>query len=116
MANVKYLRERAELLRLTRRSFDQAGFVEVQPPCLARDCVVDAYLDPLAVDASQLGIADDRLPPRFYLQTSPESAMKRMLAAGAPSMYSIGPVFRGGEAGPLHNIEFTMLEWYEVGG
>ncbi len=116
MANVKYLRERAELLRHTRRYFDEAGFVEVQPPCLSRDCVVDAYLDPLTVDARQLGIADDRLPPRFYLQTSPESAMKRMLAAGAPSMYSIGPVFRGGEAGRLHNIEFTMLEWYEVGG
>lgn len=116
MANVKYLRERAELLRRTRCRFDQAGFLEVQPPCLSRDCVVDAYLDPLTLESGQLGIADPRLPKRFYLQTSPESAMKRMLAAGAPSIYSIGPVFRGGEAGQLHNIEFTMLEWYEVGG
>ena len=39
-----------------------------------------------------------------------------MLVAGAPSIYSIGPVFRGGESGPLHRIEFTMLEWYEVEG
>ena len=116
MANVKHLYQRAELLRLTRRFFDDRGFVEVQPPCLSRDCVVDAYLDPLTVDVKELGISDPRLPERFYLQTSPESAMKRLLSAGAPSIYSVGPVFRGGEMGELHNIEFTMLEWYQVGG
>ncbi|QDV42904.1 Elongation factor P--(R)-beta-lysine ligase [Stieleria neptunia] len=116
MANVNHLAARAELLRQTRRFFDQHGFLETQPPCLSRDCVVDAYLDPLAIETNTLGISDPRLPERFYLQTSPESAMKRMLAGGAPSIYSIGPVFRGGEAGQLHNIEFTMLEWYEVGG
>lgn len=116
MANVKYLRDRAELLRETRRFFDDRGFYEIQPPCLSRDCVVDAYLDPVTVDRRELGISDPRLPDRFYLQTSPESAMKRMLAGGAPSIYSIGPVFRGGEAGRLHNVEFTMLEWYEIEG
>ncbi|WP_182865886.1 EF-P lysine aminoacylase EpmA [Stieleria mannarensis] len=116
MANVNHLAARAELLRQTRRFFDQHGFLETQPPCLSRDCVVDAYLDPLTLDSSALGISDPRLPERFYLQTSPESAMKRMLASGAPSIYSVGPVFRGGEAGQWHNIEFTMLEWYEVGG
>lgn len=116
MANVKYLFQRAELLRMTRRFFDDRGFLEVQPPCLSRDCVVDAYLDPLTVDAKELGISDPRLPDRFYLQTSPESAMKRMLADGAPSIYSIGPVFRSGEMGDLHNVEFSMLEWYQVDG
>lgn len=116
MVNVKHLIQRAELLRTSRRFFDDRGFIEVQPPCLSRDCVVDAYLDPLTVDAKELGISDPRLPERFYLQTSPESAMKRMLADGAPSIYSMGPVFRGGEMGELHNVEFTMLEWYQVGG
>ncbi|PAY15381.1 EF-P lysine aminoacylase GenX [Rhodopirellula sp. SM50] len=116
MANVNHLATRAELLRQTRRFFDEHGFLETQPPCLSRDCVVDAYLDPLAVETNTLGLSDPRLPEQFYLQTSPESAMKRMLAGGAPSIYSIGPVFRGGETGALHNIEFTMLEWYEVGG
>ena len=97
-----------------RSFFDDHGFCEVQPPCLSRDCVVDAYLDPLAVDAGQLAISLPDLPRQFYLQTSPESAMKRMLVAGAPSIYSIGPVFRGGERGDFHNPEFTMLEWYQL--
>lgn len=88
--------------------------MEVQPPCLGSDCVVDAHLDPIAVQASELGIGSIDLPPRLLLQTSPESAMKRMLAAGAPAIYSIGPVFRAGEHSRLHNAEFTMLEWYDV--
>ena len=87
----------------------------MQPPCLARDCVVDAYLDPIKVDSEQFRSGDLALPTKYFLQTSPESAMKRMLAAGAPSIYSIGPVFRAGEVGQMHNIEFTMLEWYDVG-
>ena len=115
-ANVRHLAARAELLQRTRHYLDQRGFLEVQPNCLSRDCVVDAYLDPVTIETRQLRVSDRDLPPRFYLQTSPESSMKRMLAAGAPSIYSIGPVFRAGELGDLHNIEFTMLEWYELGG
>lgn len=102
------------MLREMRSFFDDLGFCEVQPPCLSRDCVVDAYLDPLSVDSGQLAISLPDLPRQFYLQTSPESAMKRMLVAGAPSIYSIGPVFRGGERGDFHNPEFTMLEWYQL--
>lgn len=113
--NLDHLRARAELLAKTRSLFDGRGFLEVQPPCLSQDCVVDAYLDPLRIATRQFGIGE--LPSTdYFLQTSPESAMKRMLSAGAPSIYSLGPVFRAGENGPLHNIEFTMLEWYEVGG
>ncbi|WP_146455860.1 EF-P lysine aminoacylase EpmA [Rubripirellula tenax] len=114
LPRIDLVRERAQLLRELRVFFDTRGFFEVQPPCLSRDCVVDAYIDPIRVGSKQLGIAED-LPEYLYLQTSPELAMKRMLAAGAPSIYSIGPVFRSGESGDHHNIEFTMLEWYHLG-
>jgi lysyl-tRNA synthetase class 2 len=111
---IELIRSRADLLRQLRGFFDARGFLEVQPPCLSRECVVDAYIDPIEVSSGQFGLSLD-LPPQFFLQTSPEASMKRMLAAGAPSMYSIGPVFRACERGDLHNVEFTMLEWYEVG-
>ena len=111
--NLELLRERAELLRELRRFFDHRGFLEVQPPCLARYCILDAFIDPMEVATDQLSLGID-LPPLYYLQTSPELAMKRMLAAGAPSIYSLGPVFRSGERGDHHNPEFTMLEWYQV--
>jgi len=112
--NLCRLRERAELLKNLRQFFDGRGFLEVQPPCLSRDCVIDPYIDPLRVASSefQLSVACEG---EFFLQTSPEAAMKRMLAAGAPSIYSLGPVFRAGEQGQQHDLEFTMLEWYEVG-
>lgn len=112
--NLKLIRQRAELLRELRQFFDSRGFLEVQPPCLSADCVVDSFIDPIEVRTDQLRLGID-LSDRFYLQTSPEAAMKRMLAGGAPSIYSLGPVFRAGERGMRHNVEFTMLEWYEVG-
>ena len=113
---LRHLRARARLLRQVRQFFDSRGYLEVQPPCLAGDCIVDPYIDPLSIDSRQLAISDRSLPSQYYLQTSPESAMKRMMCAGAPSIYSIGPVFRAGERGPFHNPEFSMLEWYELGG
>ncbi len=109
------LRQRAELLRRVRQFFDQRGFCEVQTPCLSADTVVDAYLDPPALASEQLAISSVPLAEELFLQTSPEYAMKRLLVAGAQAIYQVGPVFRAGERGPLHNPEFTMLEWYRVG-
>ena len=113
--NISLLHQRAQLLKELRLFFDDRGFLEVQPPCLARDCVADPYIDPLSVGGQLLALADPQLPEKLYLQTSPELSMKRMLAAGAPSIYAITPAFRAGESGDMHNSEFTMLEWYEVG-
>ncbi|MGB7347927.1 MAG: EF-P lysine aminoacylase EpmA [Pirellulaceae bacterium] len=118
--DLRFIHQRADLLRRLRAFFDSRGFIEVQTPCLSRDCVVDPYIDPLSISREVMGregmrLGGGDLPDRFFLQTSPEAAMKRMLAAGAPSIYSMGPVFRADEFGDHHNIEFTMLEWYDLG-
>ncbi len=91
------------MLRITRRFFEERDVLEVQMPMLGRHAVTDPAIE-------CIGTRDGR-----FLQPSPEYHMKRLLAAGAPSIFSIGPVFRAGEAGRWHNTEFTMLEWYRIG-
>ena len=107
------IRQRAQLLRDVRAWFDARQFCEVQVPSLSRECIVDLHIEPIAIASRQFGLSMD-LPEHYVLQTSPEALMKRMLTDGAPSIYSIGPAFRSGERGREHNIEFTMLEWYEL--
>ncbi|MEM9587551.1 MAG: EF-P lysine aminoacylase EpmA [Planctomycetota bacterium] len=112
------LRARAKLLRQIRSHFDGLGFCEVQPSCLADECIVDPYIDPVEVSTAVLGgptsAGESKRDSCRYLQTSPEWWMKLQLARGAPSLYGIGPVFRAGEHGSHHRVEFTMLEWYEM--
>src|SRR5437773_8554920 len=113
-ASLAMLGRRAELLACVRNFFQQRGFLEVETPLLSHDVVVDRHLDPLQVTL----FSDPRRPehgPTLWLQTSPEFGMKRLLATGADAIYQITRAFRGGEAGPLHNPEFTMVEWYRVG-
>src|SRR4051812_34201373 len=113
-ASANMLRRRAELLKQVRRFFDERGFLEVETPILSHDTVVDRHLDPLAVTLFH----DPRQPQRgeqLWLQTSPEFGMKRLVAAGEKAIYQVTRAFRGGEVGPLHNPEFTMIEWYRVG-
>ena len=109
------LRLRAQLLERLRAFFRARGFLEVETPILSHDVVVDRHLDPFATILN----ADPRRPEageRLYLQTSPEFAMKRLLAAGGAAIYQITRAFRnGGERGRLHNPEFTIVEWYRVG-
>jgi elongation factor P--(R)-beta-lysine ligase len=122
-ASFEILRLRGELLARLRRFFAGRGFLEVETPLLSHDTVVDRHLDPLAVTMFD----DPRRSAegaRMWLQTSPEFGMKRLLAAAQSSnadaaapvaIYQITRAFRGGEAGPLHNPEFTIVEWYRVG-
>jgi lysyl-tRNA synthetase class 2 len=114
-ASVDALRHRAELLAKTRSFFDSRGFVEVETPLLSHDTVVDRHLDPIPVTLFR----DPRQPQHgetMWLQTSPEFGMKRLLAAGMQAIYQVTKAFRGGgEVGPLHNPEFTIVEWYRVG-
>ena len=91
------------MLRSVRKFFDDRGIIEVQTPCISDHTVTDAAIESFNISGAG------------YLQTSPEYQLKRLLAAGAPSLYQLGPVFRAGEAGRLHNPEFTMLEWYRLG-
>jgi lysyl-tRNA synthetase class 2 len=113
-ASVVNLRLRAELLRRLREFFEQRGFLEVETPVLSADVTVDRHLDPIGVV-----LADDPRRPdvgrQMWLQTSPEFGMKRLLAAGATAIYQVTRAFRSAEIGPLHNPEFTMVEWYRVG-
>lgn len=99
------LRVRAAMLRAVREFFIERGYLEVETPCLSRDIVIDACLEPMELLHSG---------ERWFLQTSPEAHMKRLLAAGTGSIFQISRVFRSGEIGQRHNPEFTMIEWYGV--
>ena len=112
--SIENLQCQATVLQKIRRFFDDLGFIEVRTPVLSADSIVDRYVEPLT-------LSDTTLPTNhhgtktYYLQTSPEFAMKRLLAAGMNAIYQITPVFRQGDRGSMHNVEFTMLEWYRVG-
>lgn len=100
---------RASMLRLIREFFYNKKVLEVETPLLCKGTITDPYINPITVHLS-LDKKDTR-----YLQTSPEFMMKRMLAANYGSIYQICKAFRSDEKGRLHNLEFSMLEWYRVG-
>lgn len=108
------LRRRSELVMAIHRFFQRRDFVHVETPLVSHDTVVDRHIDPVPVPRSAItgSTIDDAT---LWLQTSPEFAMKRLVAAGMPRIYQIGKAFRQSEHGQRHNPEFTMLEWYRSG-
>ena len=111
-ANLDALRARAAMLDDLRRYFATAGVMEVETPLVGTTSGTDPGLQPLRTRYTGPVYPNGRT---LYLQTSPEFGMKRLLAAGSGPIYQICKAFRNGEAGRLHNPEFTILEWYRPG-
>lgn len=94
-----------------RRWFDEGGFTEVDPCGLQVSPGNEAHLHAFATDA----VGNDGAVRRMYLHTSPEFAMKKLLAAGEARIFAFAHVWRNRERGARHSPEFTMLEWYRTG-
>lgn len=94
-----------------RRWFENDGFVEVEATCLQVSPGNEAHLHALGVWVT----GDDGERRRRWLHTSPEFAMKKLVAAGETRIFDFARVWRNREGGPTHATEFTMLEWYRAG-
>jgi lysyl-tRNA synthetase class 2 len=102
---------RARLATQLRLWFGAQDFLEIDPTALAASPGNEAHLHGFATTA----IGNDGAPQTLYLHTSPEFAMKKLLAAGEERIFALTHVWRNRERGPRHHPEFTMLEWYRVG-
>ncbi len=108
-ASLATLRRRAAALQTTREFFQARGVLEVETPIMVNAPVSDVNIGSVKAQMSGPG------GPPLFLHTSPEYAMKRLLATGAGDIYQVCHVFRGAERGRQHNPEFTMVEWYRLG-
>jgi lysyl-tRNA synthetase class 2 len=111
-AGIEALGLRARLNAEVRGFFAARGVLEVETPVMSRGGNTEPNIASFTVDFSG---RTDGGPRTRWLRTSPEYALKRLLAAGVGDCYELGRVFRNGEAGGRHNPEFTMLEWYRLG-
>jgi lysyl-tRNA synthetase class 2 len=95
------------MLAAAREFFASRGVLEVETPILSGAAVSDPQIESLVTQVAGMG--------KFHMATSPEYAMKRLLAAGSGDIYQICKVFRDAEHGRWHNPEFTLIEWYRLG-
>jgi len=102
---------RNRIVTALRRWFERGGFVEVEAAALQVSPGNETHLHAFATEI----VGPDRARARRYLATSPEFAMKKLLAAGETRIVDFARVFRNRERGPLHAPEFTMVEWYRAG-
>lgn len=111
-AAISTLRLRAEILKNIRAFFAERDVLEVETPLMQHASVTDPFIESIPAEyQSHLNAT----PDCCYLQTSPEYAMKRLLANDSGSIFQICKAFRQAEHGRLHHPEFTMLEWYRIG-
>ena len=106
------LAARAALLARTREFFAARGVLEVDTPLIVNAPVTDVHIHSARVELADVAAAT---ASEYFLHTSPEYAMKRLLAAGSGDIYQICHVARGHECGRVHNPEFTLIEWYRTG-
>jgi len=106
-----WLAARGRILKAVRAWFDAEGFTEVETPILQVSPGMEPNLDPFVTALRE----PDGRARAMGLHTSPEFAMKKLLAAGAGPIYQIARVFRNGERSATHHPEFAMLEWYRPG-
>ena len=109
-ASREMLEKRAALLARARAFFAARGILEVDTPIVVNAPVTDTH-----IHSAQVMLENGVETRRFFLHTSPEYAMKRLLAAGSGPIYQICHVVRALERGRLHNAEFTLIEWYREG-
>jgi len=105
-ASTECLQQRARLLQSIRAFFSAQKILEVDTPVLSRAAITDPHLQSFSTQF---------LSQKYYLQTSPEFFMKRLLANGSGDIYQLCKVFRDDEMGRHHNAEFMLLEWYRLG-
>jgi elongation factor P--(R)-beta-lysine ligase len=105
-----YLAARSRIITAIRRLLVERGFCEVETPALQVSPGMEPHLLAFATELQEPG--EGTRP--FYLHTSPEFAMKKLLAAGERKIFQFAHVFRNGERAATHHPEFTMLEWYRA--
>ena len=110
-AAIATLRQRALVLGQIRQFFSDRNLLEVDTPVMSHYGVSDPHIDSIGVQFTPDGSTSSH---PMWLMSSPEYAMKRLLAAGSGDIFQIAKAFRNGEVGRRHNPEFTLLEWYRL--